>query len=130
VGIYAEVGIDYKLIRRPTLTNADQQVPPVGMKNGIKNKYENVNFGNTKSMTMDIAIKKVELIEWLAKLQDKKVIKKVESLKNQSIKSSYEAKLKPMSSKAYKAMLEKSEEDYRQGRVIGQAALEKESEGW
>jgi hypothetical protein len=35
-----------------------------------------------------------------------------------------------MSSKAYKAMLEKSEEDYRQGRVISQAALEKESEGW
>jgi uncharacterized protein YlbG (UPF0298 family) len=100
------------------------------MKNGIKNTYENVNFGNTKSMTMDIAIKKVELIEWLAKLQDKKVIKKVESLKNQSVKSSYEAKLKPMSSKAYKAMLEKSEEDYRLGRVISQAALEKESEGW
>ena len=79
---------------------------------------------------MDVAIKKVELIEWLARVQDKAVIKKIESLKNQSIKESYEAKLKPMSSKAYKAMLEKSEEDYRQGRVISQAALEKESESW
>ena len=79
---------------------------------------------------MDIAVKKVELIEWLTKVQDKTVIKKVESLKNQSIKSSYEAKLKPMSSKAYKAMLEKSEEDYKQGRVISQTALKKESESW
>ncbi len=79
---------------------------------------------------MDIAVKKVELIEWLAKVKDKAVIRKVENLKNQSIKESYEAKLKPMSSKAYKAILEKSEEDYKQGRVISQKALEKESKNW
>lgn len=79
---------------------------------------------------MDVAVKKVELIEWLARVQDKAVIKKIESLKNQSIKESYESKLKPMTSKAYKAMLEKSEEDYRKGRVISQSALEKESENW
>ncbi|HEY8935262.1 MAG TPA: hypothetical protein VIM65_08575 [Cyclobacteriaceae bacterium] len=79
---------------------------------------------------MDIALKKIELIEWLTKVQDKTMIKKIESLKNQAIKSSYEAKLKPMSSKAYKTMLEKSEEDYKQGRLINQKALEKESESW
>ena len=79
---------------------------------------------------MDIAVKKVELIEWLAKVKDKAVIRKVENLKNQSLKESYEAKLKPMSSKAYKTILEKSEEDYKQGRVISQKALEKESENW
>ena len=79
---------------------------------------------------MDMAVKKVELIEWLVRVKDKSMIKKVESLKNQSIKESYEAKLKPMSSKAYKAMLETSEKDYKQGRVISQKALEKESENW
>ena len=79
---------------------------------------------------MDIAVKKIEIIEWLTKVQDKTMIKKVETLKNQSIKSSYESKLKPLSSKAYKAMLEKSEEDYKQGRVISQKALEKESGNW
>ena len=79
---------------------------------------------------MHVAIKKVELIEWLARVQGKAVIKKIESLKNRSIKESYEAKLKPMSSNTYKAMLEKSEADYRQGRVTSQAALEKESESW
>ena len=79
---------------------------------------------------MDMAVKKVELIEWLVRVKDKSMIKKVESLKNQSIKESYEAKLKPMSSKAYKAMLETSEKDYKQGRVISQKALEKESDNW
>ena len=79
---------------------------------------------------MNIAVKKVELIEWLTRVQDRTVIEKIESLKNQSIKNSYEAKLKPMSSKAYKSMLEKSEEDYKQRKIISQKALEKESEGW
>lgn len=79
---------------------------------------------------MDLAVKKVELIEWLTRVQDKTVIKKMESLKNQSIKESYEAKLKPMSSKAYKTMLDKSEDDYKRGKVISQKALEKEAENW
>ena len=79
---------------------------------------------------MDLAVKKIELIEWLAKVKDKTVIKKVESLKNQAIKESYESKLKLMSSKAYKAVLEKSEEDFKEGNVISQKALEKESENW
>jgi hypothetical protein len=87
-------------------------------------------YNKNKKVDMNLAVKKVELIEWLTKVQDKSVIEKVENLKNQSIKNSYEAKLKPMSSKAYKAMLEKSEDDYKQGRVISQKALEKESASW
>lgn len=79
---------------------------------------------------MDVAAKKVELIEWLAKIQDKSILKKVESLKTASVKDAYERNLKPMSSKAYKAMLETSMEDYRKGRIINQKDLEKESESW
>ncbi|MBS1543810.1 MAG: hypothetical protein JST14_09270 [Bacteroidetes bacterium] len=79
---------------------------------------------------MDLAVKKVELIEWLTKVNDKSTIRKVENLKNQSIKESYEAKLKPMTSRAYKSMLESSEKDYKKGRVTSQKALEKESESW
>ncbi len=79
---------------------------------------------------MDIAVKKVELIEWLTRLKDQSMITKIESLKNQSIKASYEANLKPISSEAYRAMLEKSELEYRQGKVTLQQDLEKESETW
>ena len=35
-----------------------------------------------------------------------------------------------MSSKAYKAMLDKSEYDYRKGKVISQKALEEEADNW
>ncbi len=79
---------------------------------------------------MDIAVKKIELIEWLTKVNDKATIKKVEDLKNQSIKDSYEAKLRPMGSKAYKAILEKSEDDFKQGKILTQKAMERESENW
>ncbi len=79
---------------------------------------------------MNIAVKKVEIIEWLVQLKDESLIKKIEKLKNQSIKESYEASLKPMSPSAYKAMLNEAEEDYKKGKVIGQEALEKEAEDW
>jgi hypothetical protein len=62
---------------------------------------------------MDIALKKVELIEWLARVEDKSIIKKVESLKTESLNEKYEANLKPMSSKAYKEMLERSLQDLK-----------------
>ncbi|MFM8911511.1 MAG: addiction module component [Flammeovirgaceae bacterium] len=79
---------------------------------------------------MDIAVKKVQLIEWLTKVQDKSVLKKIESLRTKSIKESYENKLKPMSSKVYKAMLDASMEEYKKGRVVSQRDLERESENW
>ncbi len=79
---------------------------------------------------MNIAVKKVEIIEWLIQLKDEQLIDKVEKLKKQSIKEAYESRIKPISSKAYKAMLEQAEDDYKQGRVISQERLERESETW
>lgn len=79
---------------------------------------------------MDIAVKKVEIIEWLIQIKDKHLIEKVEELKKLSIKELYEAKLKPMSPQSYKAMLEQSEKDYKNNRSIAQESLEKESENW
>lgn len=79
---------------------------------------------------MDIAVKKIELIEWLARVKDEAMITKIENLKNQSLKETYEASLKPMSSTAYKSMLEESEQEYQQGKVTLQKDLEKESENW
>ncbi len=36
---------------------------------------------------MDIAVKKVELIEWLVRLQDESIIQRVEDLRKDSIKN-------------------------------------------
>jgi len=79
---------------------------------------------------VDLAFKKIELIEWLAKVHDKAVIMQIETLKNRSIKESYEAKLKPMSSKTYKAILDKSEAEYKLGLVTDQETFINESSEW
>ena len=79
---------------------------------------------------MDIAVKKVELIEWLARLQDKSLLEKVDSLKKKAVTEAYEAKMKPMSSAEYKSMLDQAEDDLKNGRVTSQEDLERESSNW
>lgn len=79
---------------------------------------------------MDLAVKKVEIIEWLVQLTDEEVIGKVEKLKKNSIKESYESKLKPMKAKEYKKLLAQAEEDFKNGNVTRQEEVEKESENW
>jgi len=79
---------------------------------------------------MNIAVRKVEIIEWLIQLKDEHLISKLEHLRQKSIKESYEARLKPMSTKAYKKMIEQSEKDFKQGRITTQEELQKEAESW
>ena len=79
---------------------------------------------------MNIAVKKVELIQWLAKIQDESLLEKVEILKKKAIEESYESRMKPMASQQYKSLLDEAEEDYKNGNVTSQGDLEKESENW
>lgn len=77
---------------------------------------------------MNIAVKKVELIEWLTRVQDESLLEKIELLKKQAIRESYEMRLKPMSSEKYKSMLDQAEMEYQAGNTTSQEGLEKESE--
>ena len=79
---------------------------------------------------MSIADKKVELIEWLARLQDRTLLEKVEQLKRQAMSEAYQAGLKPMTSEQYKARLDQAEVDYQRGRITSQKDFEKEAENW
>ncbi len=79
---------------------------------------------------MNIAVKKVELIEWLAGIQDKSLLDELENLKKKAVAESYELRMKPMTSQHYKSLLDQSEEDYKNGRLTSQENLEKESENW
>ena len=79
---------------------------------------------------MDLAAKKVELIEWLARIEDRSLLEKIEDLKKKTFTESYESQMKPMTSKQYKSLLDQSEEDYKSGRVTSQGDLEKESDDW
>jgi hypothetical protein len=79
---------------------------------------------------MDLAAKKVELIEWLTRIEDRSLLEKIEDLKKKAFTESYESRMKPMTSQQYKSFLEQSEEDYNNGRITSQEDLEKESDNW
>ncbi len=72
---------------------------------------------------MDIAVKKVELIAWMVRLQDEKLIKRIETLKKGSIQEAYEQRT-PKTMEELKARLERSEKDISQGRVHTQQEIE------
>ena len=72
---------------------------------------------------MDIAVKKVELIEWLARLQDEKLIERIETLKNGSIKELCEQRM-PKTKEELEAKLSQSEKAITEGRVHSQEEVE------
>lgn len=79
---------------------------------------------------MDISDKKVEIIEWVATLSDRSLLKKLEQLKKEAVKEAYEAKLKPMTKAQIKARAEESNKAIKVGRTTSIQDLQKESENW
>ena len=89
-----------------------------------KKQAEMVIFGDkSKFMTMDIAVKKVELIEWLARLQDEKLIRQIETLRKGSINELYEQRM-PKTKAELKAKLDRSENGVMEGKVHSQKEVE------
>ena len=72
---------------------------------------------------MDIALKKIELIEWLARLQDESSIQKIEALKKGLINNSYESTM-PKSMEELQKKLIRSEQDQKEGRIHSQKEVE------
>jgi len=73
---------------------------------------------------MDIAVKKVELIEWLARLQDESLLQRIDALRKGSVKQVYESRI-PKSQEELQQKLDRSEEDIKAGRVHSQQDVEK-----
>lgn len=72
---------------------------------------------------MDISIKKVELIEWLARLQDEKLIERIEILRKGSVKEAYELRT-PKTLEELNAKLSQSEKEINSGNVYSQQEVE------
>lgn len=78
---------------------------------------------DTNFVIMDIAVKKVELIEWLARLQDEKLIQRIETLRKGSVKELYEQRI-PRTVEELQARLDRSEKDINEGKVYSQEEVE------
>jgi hypothetical protein len=74
-------------------------------------------------MVMDLAVKKVELIEWLARLQDESLLQRIDALRKGSVKQVYESRM-PKSQEEIQQKLDRSEEDIKAGRVHSQDDVE------
>ena len=72
---------------------------------------------------MDLSVRKIELIEWLARLQDESLLSKVEALKKSSIQEVYDARI-PYDSQTIEKKLNRAEEDIKAGRVHTQEEVE------
>jgi len=73
---------------------------------------------------MDIALKKLELIEWLTRLQDEKSIEQVEALRKSMASKSYELRM-PKSEMELSVKFIRSEQDQKEGRGHTQQEVEK-----
>ncbi len=67
-------------------------------------------------MSMDLALKKIELIEWLSRLQDEKLIQRIKALKKGSAEDAYKIRM-PKTMNDLQEKLDRSEEDIKSGRI-------------
>lgn len=68
---------------------------------------------------MNLAVKKIELINWLTK-QDESMIKKIDSLRKSSIELAYSSRM----SEKLESKLKRSEVDIKEGRTYSQKEVE------
>ena len=78
---------------------------------------------------MDMQVKKLELIEWIAQISDIKIISKMDKIRRTYLTMPNE-NIKPMTVKEFYASIERAEEDIKSGRIYTQEEVEKESENW
>jgi len=69
------------------------------------------------------ALKKVELIEWPARLQDEKLIQRIETLRKGSIKELYEQRI-PKTMEELQAKLDRSEKDIDEGKLYSKEEVD------
>lgn len=79
---------------------------------------------------MSVAEKKLSLIEWLAGIEDKKVLKEVDRIRLKSGSRNENVPLKKLTLEEFYERIEKSEDAARNGKVISQKDIEKEAESW
>lgn len=78
---------------------------------------------------MDLQTRKLNVIEYIAGLEDEIILNKIEiAIFENKVRS--ERKLKPFTQKQLLDRAEKSNRDYTAGKYKSQETLEKESESW
>jgi len=72
---------------------------------------------------MDVPLKKIQLIEWLTRLQDESLINKIEILRKESLKEIFD-QTTPKTSFDLEEKIKRSEEDIKAGKLHSQNDVE------
>jgi hypothetical protein len=73
---------------------------------------------------MNVQAEKLELITWLAQLQDVNLLEKLKELRQNAERKAYEASLKPMTVDELIARAQASNEDIKAGRIYSREEVE------
>lgn len=81
---------------------------------------------------MDIAAKKLELLDWIMHLRDNAMFEKLLALKAESEEKivAYTVKGEPLTLEQYKAKIDKGMRDIEEGRYMTHEELLKDMETW
>lgn len=79
---------------------------------------------------MDLQTRKLNLISYLAQIQDENVLSKIENYILKRKTQDNEPELKPFTTEKFINRIEKSEQDFKNGKFKTQEELEKISENW
>jgi hypothetical protein len=79
---------------------------------------------------MDIQTRKLNLITYLSELKDENVFEKIEEFIFKKFEKKDKIDLKPFTVNEFENRIEKSEEDFKNGRIKTQEELENISSNW
>lgn len=79
---------------------------------------------------MDLQTRKLNVISYLAQIQDESILSKIENYILKRKETENESDFKPFTVDELINRIEKSEQDFKKGKFKTQAELEKISENW
>jgi hypothetical protein len=83
-----------------------------------------------KLIEMDIQTRKINFVQEFLRLQNIKLIEKLEKILLEDKAKDYEANLKPLSIDNFNKMIDKSIEDAKQGNVVNARDLKESVKKW
>lgn len=79
---------------------------------------------------MDIQTRKIHFVQEFLQLKNEALIEKFENILRVEKQKSYKESLQPMSIEEFNDMIDKAEEDSKNGRLISSEDLRKEIDSW
>jgi len=79
---------------------------------------------------MDIQTKKINFIQEFLRLKDEELINKLDNLLKLEKKKKFKEEIRPYSEEEFNAVIDKAEEDSKNGKVISADDLKNEIDSW